>query len=170
MDEAMKRMTDGLLKAIQAEADGYHFYMMAAQSTSDTKGREVFETLAKEELDHQRFLQAQYKALAETGKPDESVRLGNRVDLSGLSPIFSEAIQARAREAHYEMSALSIGIQLELNSIQFYRSESVVASDPVMREFYSDLVDWETGHYRALLRQQVALKDSYWSASGFAPF
>ena len=170
MDAEVKRMTEGIAKAIQAEADGYHFYMMAARTTSDLKGREVFETLAKEELDHQRFLQIQYKALMETGKPDESAHLGNRADLSGLSPIFSEQIQARVREAHYEMSALSIGIQLELNSIQFYRSESVVASDPIVRAFYSDLVDWEAGHYHALLRQQEALKESYWSASGFAPF
>ena len=34
-----KRLTDGLKQAIQAEIDGYHFYMMAARSTSDDKGR-----------------------------------------------------------------------------------------------------------------------------------
>ncbi len=170
MDESVKRMTEGLAKGIQAETDGYHFYMMAARTTSDLKGREVFETLAKEELDHQRFLRIQHKALTETGKPDESVHLGNRADLSGLSPIFSEQIQARAREAHYEMSALSIGIQLELASIQFYKAEADAVSDSVVRAFYADLVEWETGHYRALLRQQEALKESYWSASGFAPF
>jgi rubrerythrin len=170
MEESIKRMTDGLAKAIQAEADGYHFYMMAARTTKDPKGREVVETLAREELDHQRFLRMQYKALMETGRPDDGVHLGNRTDLSGLSPIFSEQIQSRVREAHYEMSALSIGIQLELSSIKFYKEEGRAVSDSFVQAFYSELAEWETGHYRALLRQQEALKESYWSESGFAPF
>lgn len=170
MDAAVKRMTEGLAKAIQAETDGHHFYMMAARSTSDAKGREVFETLAQEELDHMHFLKTQYKALMETGKPDRTVSLGARADLSGLSPIFSDQIQTRVREAHYEMSALSIGIQLELSAIKFYKAEAEVVRDPTVRAFYTELADWETGHYHALLRQQEVLKEDYWSASGFSPF
>ena len=170
MDAATKRMTDGLAKAIQAEADGYHFYMMVTRSTSDPKGREVFHTLAQEELDHMRFLKEQYKALMETGKPDSNATLGARADLSGMSPIFSEQIQTRAKEAHFEMSALSIGVQLELSSIQFYKAEAEAASDSTVRDFYTELVDWETDHYRALLRQQEALKEDYWTESGFSPF
>lgn len=170
MDAAVKRMTEGLAKAIQAEVDGHHFYMMAARSTSDPKGREIFETLAKEELDHQLFLKAQYKALMETGKPDTRARLGSPADLSGMSPIFSEQIQRRVHEAHYEMSALSIGIQLELTAMQFYKAEAQAVSDPTVQSFYAELADWEAGHYHALLRQQEALKQDYWSTSGFSPF
>lgn len=170
MDAAIKRMTDGLAKAVQAEIDGYHFYMMAARSTSDAMGREVFEALAEEEKDHQRFLKAQYKALMETGKPDSAVRLGKPTDLSGMSPIFSEQIKSRVRDAHYEMTALSIGMQLELSAIQFYKAEAEAATDPTVRAFYNELADWETGHYRALQRQQESLKEGYWSDGGFAPF
>ena len=170
MDTKMKRVADGLAKAIQAEVDGYHFYMMSARSTSDPKGRETFEMLAQEEMDHQHFLKKQYKAITETGKLDSSARLGQRADLSGMSPIFSDQIKARARDAHYEMSALSIGIQLELSAVNFYKTEAEAAPNEEIRAFYLELADWETGHYRALLNQQESLKEDYWSDSGFSPF
>ncbi|MFQ5870371.1 MAG: ferritin family protein [Candidatus Zixiibacteriota bacterium] len=170
MDEATKRIAEGLLKAIQLEVDGQHFYRMAAKSTADPRGREVFERLAREEEEHQRFLKTQYKSVSETGAPSKEVRLGSPADLSGTSPVFSDQIQTRLREAHYEMSALSIGIQLELSAIKFYRAEAAAVTDPTVRSFYTELAEWESGHYNALLRQQEMLKEDYWHAGGFYPF
>ena len=170
MDKATKRIAEGLLKAIQLEVDGQHFYRMAAKSTADPKGREVFERLAEEEQEHLSFLRTQYKSILETGAPNKEVRLGSPADLSGTSPVFSDQIQTRLREAHYEMSALSIGIQLELSAIKFYRAEAEAVTDPTVRSFYTELAEWESGHYSALLRQQEMLKEDYWHAGGFYPF
>lgn len=170
MDEATKRITDGLFRAVQAEGDGQHFYRMAAGSVADPKGKEVFEMLAREELDHQRFLKAQYRSLVEAGRADTSLKLGQKADLSGESPIFSSGLRARLHEAHFEMSALSIGIQLELNAMKFYRGQAESASDPTVRAFFDELAEWESGHYHALLRQQENLKEDYWSAADFSPY
>jgi len=170
MDEATKRSAEGLLKAIQLEVDGQHFYRMAAKSTADPKGREVFERLAEEEQEHLSFLRTQYKSILETGAPNEEVKLGPQADLSGASPIFSDQIQARLQDAHYEMSALSIGIQLELSAIKFYRAEAAAVTEPTVGSFYTELAEWESGHYSALLRQQEMLKEDYWHAGGFYPF
>jgi rubrerythrin len=68
------------------------------------------------------------------------------------------------------MSALSIGIQLELSSEQFYRQEAEAAEDPAVVKFFTELAEWESGHYHALLKQQESLKEEYWSKGGFAPF
>lgn len=170
MDKATKRIAEGLLKAIQLEVDGQHFYRMAVKSTTDAKGREVFERLAEEEQEHLSFLRTQYKSILETGAPNKEVKLGSPADLSGTSPVFSDQIQTRLREAHYEMSALSIGIQLELSAIKFYRAEAEAVTDPTVRSFYTELAEWESGHYNALLRQQEMLKEDYWHAGGFYPF
>ena len=170
MDKATKRIAEGLLKAIQSEVDGQHFYRMAAKSTTDPKGQEVFERLAREEEEHERFLKTQYKSISETGAPSKEVRLGSPADLSGSSPIFSDQIQTRLGEAHYEMSALSIGIQLELSAIKFYRAEAEAVTEPTVRSFYTELAEWESGHYNALLRQQEMLKEDYWHAGDFYPF
>lgn len=170
MDHTTRAVAKGLISAIQAEAEGQHFYLMAARTTEDEKGRQVFEQLAAEEADHQRFLRAQYEALLKTGKPDESITLGKRLDLSGESPIFSPQLKARVKDAHFEMTALSIGVQLELSAINHYRECAAQSGDSTVKRFFEELAAWENGHYRALLQQQDELRDDYWEASGFAPF
>lgn len=163
-------LAEGLLAAMKAERDGNSFYMMAANSTGDPKGRQVFETLAKEELDHLQFLKEHYDSLTTTGKLSATARLHDRLDLAGPSPFFSEGFRARIKEAHYEMSALAIGIQLEHDAMKFYRVQSEQATEPQAKAFFAELAAWETGHYQALLKQQEELKDDYWSEAGFSPY
>jgi rubrerythrin len=170
MDGATQRVTDGLQHAIRTETDGYHFYTMAANAVQDPKGKEVFDRLAQDELSHLRFLNHQYRSFLDKGKPDEQAQLGPRTEWAGDNPIFSEKIHKRLDEAHFEMSALSIGIQLELSSQQFYRAEAEAAEDPAVKKFYTELAEWESGHYHALLKQQESLKEEYWTKGGFAPF
>jgi rubrerythrin len=170
MDAALQEIADALKAAVLAEGEGYHFYLMAAASTQDPKGKEVFETLAREEQDHARYLKTQYRALLETGRPDPSAKLGTRLDLGGTSPIFSPALRSRAGEAHFEMTALSIGMQLELGAAQFYRSLAVKATEPALQQVLTELADWETGHYQALERQQELLRDDYYADGGFSRF
>jgi len=170
MDDKTKELLKGLTEAIQAERDGNSFYRMAAKGTDDEKGKEIFETLANEELDHMHFLRKQYDSILETGSPDMTLKLGPKADLSGLSPIFSEKLKSRIKDAHIEMSALSIGIQLELDAIKFYQAQSEKVEDQNIKQFYDELVEWEQGHYNALLAQQKDLRKDYWTDSGFAPF
>jgi rubrerythrin len=170
MDATTKALTDGLLKAIGAEVDGYHFYMMAARTTTDPRGREVFEQLAREEVDHHNFLKAQYRAITETGRVDVSVKLGSRVNLTGTHPIFSPDLKERAKSVNYEMSALSIGSQLELSAVQFYSAEAAKAADPAVKRFYEELAVWEQGHYEALNRQLETLRGEHWDTMRFSPF
>ncbi len=170
MTPEIKAMVEGIFQAIQAEADGQSFYLMAAKSTSDPKGREVFELLAHEEELHQKFLRAQYHALLQTGRPDSALTLPKQQELPGESPIFSAELKRRIKDAHFEMSALSIGIQLEHSAMAHYQASARAAIDPLVAAFFTRLADWERGHHQALLRQQEALKQDYWAESGFAPF
>ena len=170
MSDAMKEILEGLEKAIQAEVDGYHFYMMAAAGTSDPQAREVFEQLAKEEVDHTNFLKAHHASLKESGKVSPDAKLVRHADLSAEHPIFSESLRERAKEAHFERSALSIGTQLEMNAIRFYKQQAEAAEDPDVKRFFTELADWEVGHYNALNRELVYLRDERWEADGFSPF
>ena len=169
-DQTMKKIVDTLQAAMRAEHEGNHFYAMAAQVTEDPKGREVFGRLAKEELDHFEFLKAQYNSILETGKPETGRKLGTGPDLSGSNPIFSDAIRSRLKDAHFEMTALAVGMNLEMNAINYYSNARDETDDPVLKTLYDDLAQWESGHYRALSSQQEALKDEYWTQNNFAPF
>jgi len=170
MTDAPREIAEGIAKAMQTETDGYHFYMMAASATTDEQGKEVFNQLAQEELSHLRYLKAQREALLTTGKADPTVKVGTGVDLTGENPIFSADLKGRITEAHFEMSALSIGITLELASEKHYREQAGSMSNPELAAFFEALANWEAGHYRALLRQLEELKEDYWSSGGFAPW
>lgn len=143
---------------------------MAANATGDPRGREVFEALAAEELAHMAFLKAQLASLKETGKVDPRATLGAPRRLEGKSPIFTDALLARAKDAHYEMTSLAVAVQLELQAEQFYRKQAAAAGDPAITAFFTTLADWEKGHYDALIAQQETLKAGYWAENQFAPF
>lgn len=170
MTKSALSLADGLSTAMKAERDGNSFYLMAANSTSDPKGRQMFEVLAREELDHLQFLKEHYDSLMQTGSLSTSAKLHERLDLAGSSPLFSDGLRKRIKEAHFEMSALSIGIQLEHDAMIFYRAQSDQTTSPEAKAFFAELALWEQGHYQALLKQQEELKDDYWSEAGFSPF
>lgn len=170
MDQATAtRISEGLKKAIEAEQNGHSFYLMAARSTDDDKGREVFLQLAAEELDHARYLRLQYQAVVERGAFDFTQTLGRKADLSGEHPIFSARLLERAGAAHYELSALAIGAQLEMNAMRHYKAEAEAAPDAESRRFFEELAAWESGHYDALSRELETVREAYWQANGFSP-
>ena len=168
--EIKKTLLAALGRAIEGERYGQHFYRMAAGSTEDEKGRSTFEAMAQEEKLHEEFLIAQARAIEETGESDSSFSLGDPGALDGPSPIFSDRVKGRARNAHGEMMALGIGVQIELSSVNFYKELAEGAPDPEIRTFFEKLVSWESTHYDALLRQQQSLREEYLQDAGFVPF
>ena len=102
---------------------------MALDLQSD-KGREVFEKLAQDEKEHVRFLSLQYDAFMDRGAPDPAATLGKRADLSGPSPIFSESFRSRIKDAHFAMSALSIGASI-VTFVAQQRGELVPSTEAV---------------------------------------
>jgi rubrerythrin len=171
MDKATQSaIAKALAEAIETERHGQHFYRMAAQTTSDPKGKEVFATLAEEEAQHENYLKAQHASLAERGEIDRDATLGTGADLSGDDPIFSAALRDRIREAHFEMAALGVGVRIELASVQHYKAHAEKAPSMDVKAFLESLAEWESNHYHALLRQQESLRELYWAENDFAPF
>ena len=170
MDPTTERIAAGLRKAMQAEHEGQHFYLMAAKNSTDPKGREVFQSLADDEVEHFNFLKGQYTAVVRTGKIDASLKLKPRTELKGEHPIFSSEIKERIGTAHYEMTAVSIGIQLEQSAVNFYKAEAQATEDPDVKAFYEELAVWEQGHLDALRAESDALREDYWNQGGFSPF
>lgn len=157
-------------RALMAEREGHSFYVMAALTTRDPKGREVFEQLARDEMSHIQFLRTHFEAVHTSGTLATGVVLDNPSPLNPTSPIFSDEIKSRIHEAHLEMTALAIGMQLELDSIAYYRRQASEATGSDVRSIFSRLAEWEDEHYRALFNQHEQLKDQYWRESGFQPF
>jgi rubrerythrin len=161
-----------LKDAIKVESDGYHFYKMAADQTIDPKGREMLESLASDEKKHMKALKEQYKLYKEQGRFDwEEGKLKMKIpfDPSSSSPIFSREFRNKVNESHFEMAALSVGIMLEQNSIDFYNKSAQRAEDPQAKTLFSFLANWEGQHLRALISQYNYLKEEYWTDARFFP-
>ena len=89
---------------------------------------------------------------------------------SGPSPIFSEDFKGRLKGRHFELSALSIGMTLEQNSITFYRDMEKKAGDPELKKLAAYLVKWEQSHLDALSIQSNIFQEENWQEAHFAPF
>ncbi len=168
--DVANKIEQALEQAMQAERQGYYFYHMAAAHTPDERGKQVFADLADQERMHFDYLQRQLESFRKTGRPDSSLKFEVPRPEKTDHPIFSEQIKNRIKEAHYEMTALSVGIQLEANSRDFYLQQAEAAGEPELSDFFRKLADWESVHYHLLLEQQQALQQQYWNEARFAPF
>lgn len=169
MSQTRDQLIAGLKEAILTEQTGIQFYTVAAGNTTDVQGREVFQQLARDEAEHQHWLRRQYGHII-AGTPWEEMKPVSHADLSGPSPIFSDGLRARIGEAHWEMTALSVGLTLEEATVTRYRNLARAAEQPDVRRFFEELARWEESHAEALNRQSSLLKESYWREARFAPF
>jgi rubrerythrin len=170
------KKTDRLLEvvknAIRVENDGYQFYRLAEEKTKDAKGKEVFSSLAKDETNHMQILKSLYQSVKEKGeyKFDEHKDMKHILETTSESPIFSKEFKGRIEQAQFEMTALSIGILLEKNSIEFYKKSAQESEDNEVKMLFDYLAGWEGEHLRALVQQQKFLQEDYWTEARFYPF
>ena len=168
MDKSTEEILAGIKTAIEAELTGYTFYKNAAESTEDPIGKETFLRMAEEEMSHFNYLRHQYKSVLEEGAFDftKSIKQAHK---HADHPIFSDGIRKRIKESHFEVSALSIGMKLEMDAMIFYRSRSEEAQDEDVKQLYRELADWEQDHYRAFKQQLDLLKQDYFESNNFIP-
>ena len=169
MGQQTKEILEGLKKAMEAELTGYEFYKNAAKSTNDPMGRETFSRMAEEEMGHFKYLQHQYGAVLKKGGYDFSKKRAKKRHNHAESPIFSQEIREGIKDAHFEMSALAIGMKLELDAMKFYRNCAKKASDREVKNFYEELAAWESDHYHAFENELHMLREDYFHANHFVP-
>ena len=146
-----------------------NFYKNASVTISDRKGREAFLRMANEEEAHFKYLRQQYQSILKEGNFDFTKSFVKESHEQTENPIFSHEIKDRVKDCHYEVSVLTIGMKLELEAINFYQSCAKKAETPEEKQFYPDLVDWETHHYEALEWELNNLKEEYWRTNNFVP-
>jgi rubrerythrin len=169
MNKQTERVLGGLRIAMEAELTGHQFYKAASKNTKDSKGKEAFSRMADEEMGHFNYLRHQYQSILKTGKYDFTKRLLMRHKKGGTNPIFSKEIQSRIKTSHFEVSALTIGMKLEMEAVGFYRKCATKAATPAAKKFYNELADWEQGHYDSFKNQLDLLKEEYFAANHFVP-
>ncbi len=170
--EKANQLLEMVKGAMRVENDGYQLYRVAEEKTEDPKGKDFFASLAKDEANHMQILKSLYESIKEKGeyKFDEIKDMKHILETASESPIFSKEFKQRVEQAQFEMAALSVGILLEKNSIEFYKKSAQESEEGDVKMLFSYLADWEGEHLRALVQQQKFLQDDYWTEARFYPF
>ncbi len=158
----------GLVVAMQTELEGFEFYKIAAAKCKDEGARKMFDSLAKDEVEHHKILRDRYYAIVE-GKDFKAPKIG-KSKLKVKSPVFSKRFLESKKEKHFEMSALTVGILLEQNAIEFFNKQHKEVSDPKAKSLFKELAHWEGEHLRALIAQKQFLQRAIFDDAGFEPF
>jgi rubrerythrin len=160
---------EGLAVAIQTEIEGFEFYKIAAQKSKDEGAKKMFESLAADEVRHRDMLNDQYQLIIQ-GKDFKPFKKPPKSRLRVKSPVFSKEFLESKKKKQFEMSALSIGIMLEQNAIDFYREQKEISGDSKVKKFFHDLAIWEGDHLRALIAQKRFLQRAIFDEARFEPF
>lgn len=168
--DGRQEVLDILKKAYQIEVDGYTFYSMTAERAAKPAVQELFAKLARDEVEHQKYLKGVMKRYDAEGAAAFSVLRRTRELKAFSDAVFSEKFRRQAEGAMFELGVVSVGMTLENNAVTFFTRAAEGATDPEIREFYTFLADWEKEHFTALQRLYDAVRTDFWENSGFAPF
>jgi rubrerythrin len=157
-------------QALQIETDGYTFYQLIAERTTKPSVREVFEKLAQDEIAHQGFLRDVVSRYSQAGTAAFDIEQRRQEWKAFSDRVFGERFRAEARGATFEISALSIGMQLESRAIAAYEKAAAEAAASTVRDFYRFLGDWEKEHLEGLRRLYDSVRTDQWTQAGFEPF
>ena len=162
-------ISEGIFMAMQTEIEGHEFYKMVAAKSKDAGAKDMFNSLAKDEADHYRWLEELYGDLAKNPR-SKPPRIKARPKYKLKSPIFSKDFLNSRNKKNLEMSALSIGILLEQNAIEHYKKQAEIAKESTVQRFFDNLVHWEGEHLRLLIAQKQFLMREIFAQARFEPF
>jgi rubrerythrin len=139
--------------AIYKEIAAHDFYQGISQKIADKGGKKKFLDLADEEMKHRQLLSEWLKK--ETGRSFAP-------DPGAAKPPFRFPEEAVISQ-HTALEAISIGIQLERDSANFYASWKEQETDLEIRTMLQGLVEFEQGHYLRLKEEFKAVSQNfYW--------
>jgi rubrerythrin len=158
---------DAVKTAIMTEMQGYELYKGAAERTKDPEARRMFQLLADEEENHSRMLHEQFKSLMQSKVfvAPPTVEEGEGFETLVADPKWRKSL----RFGNMELSAVSIGSNLEARAIAFYQKCAETTPDPEGRKVFEWLVLWEEDHLKWMRTLEDELKERYWADQGFSP-
>ena len=167
-DPKKDAMIKAVKDAIMVEIKGQQLYTHAAATTSDPAAKAMFDMLAKDEDDHVRILQTQYKSLMEEGRINLDDVHPAEVD-HGSQDVISDDFKKSLKRGQFEMAVISIGCDLENKAIAYYKEHAAKTDDPDLKQLFTWLVEWEDGHLEQLMELEKIYQDAYWADQGFSP-
>ena len=141
--------------AIQLERDGHKFYLDIAARASNDLARQMFESLADDELVHISWIQR------ELSPDEETARAAKKKTYDRLRGIFAdvpENARATAASSEDDTEAINLAIKMEEKSRSAYTKWASETGSDELRSLCNTLADQETFH-RQLLENTLQYLD-----------
>ena len=150
-----------LREGIALERRGLREYLKFARRTKSETGKNMFITLASDEVDHAQILEDQLVHYQEN-KTWHTVH----IETSQFQKIvgrIAELSQKKEAEGVEEKEALRLAMDLELRAVEYYKRGLEKASDNSLREMFQKFVTMEEAHYAILNAELDSIeKNSFW--------
>ncbi len=129
--------------AIETEIDGYRYFNSAAERAVHDRARDTWMSLAADEIEHMRILQAQLRDL---GKPEADEDDGGEAkDKAVIAPTSTVPGSVNLDD---DLEALKVGLEVEARTRDFYAMAATETANPTMKSAYERLAAMEAGHYK----------------------
>jgi len=153
--------------AILLERKGKVFYEATARNTRSDAVREIFQTMAAEEEKHIEILSNHYASLAQLGKLSD---LNYDVTPQNISTsVLTKKVRDQVTAASYEAAAITAAMAMEDNAVKFYSKQAKFSTNPLEKELFDWLANWEKTHLQFLSDIDNELKESIWYDNQFWP-
>lgn len=155
----MDNISKVIRTAIEMEKNGIDFYHKAEEKTCYPLAKKMFLSFAEDEKRHLTVLK---KILTDLKFSDFDQFLGEKPGQK-IENIFKEArneIKERIVANPDELEALKIGMDMELESVEFYQTALEKSEDNHQKAFLRRLVEEEKEHLQLLQNTHSYLKNS----------
>jgi rubrerythrin len=137
---------DVIQAAVQLERDGRMFYLDIAGKASDDATRQMFESLADDELDHKDWIES-----LEPGV--DTAETANRKLYDRLRHIFADVPEARLRrlaQSDNDVKAIQAALKMEKESVDAYEQWAADCEDADVQSLCKTLAGIERFHIQVL--------------------
>ena len=163
--KAMQVLKNGIL----LEKKGQAFYSKVSSDTNSNVLKDFFDTMAKQEAMHLKFLSEQYSIYQET-KCFGKIQYPVNEESFAVSDVITKEVIEAIGAASFEAAAISAAMIMEDNAIKMYATRAAEAEDSEEKALYTWLSEWEKGHLAFLSELDRMITEEIWFDNNFWPF
>lgn len=165
-----EKVIDILKQAILLEKRGKAFYANIAAQTKSEAVKRVFSMMSEEEDQHIAFLSKQYRSFMENNSFTQNTAPEEDPNEEVVMGVLTKEMKNQITAASFEAAAISAAMDFETRAVKLYSDRAESATDPLEKETYQMLADWEKGHHKWLMQMDKELKEEVWDDNNFWPF
>ena len=163
MAEITGEILEIIKESLKLELDGKSFFEQVADMTHNELGKKMFTKLANDETQHLKVFSDIFTQMVGEDWKKHVGDVKPRHEAPMIDALKKKVTDAGKEERASELEAISIGMDLERNAIDFFCNAAQRTKDEKARDIFNKIADEERLHYDLLQAQYDYLSNSgYW--------